>query len=175
MDNGIFVSVAAGNEGPQQLTAGASLEKSIVVGACSKEDIAYYELEVPAMGKSYKCIASKQATSLKNSYNLVALGDRVETGCNPNLRRTFQAGSAVLVINDEECEYFEKATNMKSYGAEVMIVGEPGVTSYTITDLPSIHCDYQTTVYELLNYVIVNGSTPMNLNRIREDEPSQDK
>ena len=173
MDNGIFVSKSVGNYGPQKVTAGASVEKAIIVGACTKEDIAYYSLEVPAMGKTYECIASKQTTGLKDTYNLVAVNDD-ETGCNSELGLSFQEGSAVLIINSG-CEYPEKAANMKKYGAEIMIVGEWTSYDYTVTGLPSVHCEYSTDMSELLNYVKENENTPAYLTRVREDEPTKDK
>ena len=174
MDNDIFVSEAIGNMGPQQLTACASVEKAIVVGACSKEDIAYYSLDVPAMGKTYECIASKQATGLKDTYNLVIVNDGVETGCNSELGLSFQEGSAVLLFKND-CNYSVKAANMKKYGAEIMIVGEWISYDYTVTGLPSVHCDYSTVMSELLNYVKENENTPVYLTRVREDLPSKDQ
>lgn len=176
MDNEIFVSVAIGNDGPQQLTASASVEKSIVVGACTKEDIAYYNLEVSGMNKAFTCIASKQTLGIKENYNLDILRDSVEDGCDSTLGIDFPENTAVLLFKDG-CEYYEMAVNSKSYGAEIMIIGDSSPYKYCTTVLPSIHCDFDVAI-EIYDYMVNLPDAQklqVNLTRVREDESTKDR
>lgn len=176
MDKSIFVTKSAGNDGPQELTAEASVEKAIVVGACTKEDIAYYNLEVPAMSKSYECIASKQTLGIKDSYNLNILGDGEEDGCDSILGLNFPENSAVLLFK-RGCEHYEMAANSKSYGAELMIIGEGTSYRYNTTILPSVHCngDDMYEIYDYISSLPDPQSIQINLKRVGEDEPTKDK
>lgn len=173
MDEEIFVSVSVGNDGPSQLTASASFEKAISVGACTKEDYVYYKMEIPKMGKTFECVASKQTTGIKEEYNLTILNDFEDTGCSRIWKRFSDTDAVLVIISD--CEPYEKAVNIKSSGAGLMIIGEASSYSYSTSSLPSIHCNYYTVVSKLLDYVYENGTVPMKLTRIREEESKQDK
>lgn len=174
MDNGIFTTLAIDNQGPQLLSAGASVEKTVVAGACTKDDIMYYNLTVPAMEKTYQCISSKQVLGVGESYNLVVLGDNVNSGCDSSLTLNFPENSAVLLMKTADCEYYGMAENSKKYGASLMVVGEPSHFDYSTTTLSSIHC-VDSDLAELIEYVSTHGSTPMQLKHIREDENTADR
>lgn len=169
MDNNIFVSKSVGNHGPSALTAEASVEKAIVVGACTKEDTAYYELKVTGLEDPLICIASKQTLGIKDNYSLNILSDGYNDGCDSTLDDKFSTNDAVLLYNNN-CGLYEKAVNIKKFGAGLMIIGEDNYFDYDTTVLPSIHC-----TKEDIDILVKHVKTTVHLTLKHEDITTQDK
>ena len=164
MDNDTFTVVAAGNEGPQTLTMEASVEKAIVVGACTKEDVALYLLNVVGTDLSYVCIASKQTLGIKEEeYNIFVAGGS----------HNIKGYSAILVYNEDD-DYFNLAEGAKKEGADLMIVGESDYLKHRTTTLPSVHCHINA-FNDLEYYVSQNENVSITIERFREGSMSQDR
>lgn len=175
VDNGIFVSKSAGNDGPQQVSLSTATEKPIVVGACTKDEIAYYNLEVPSMGQTFTCMATAQTSILKDSYTATFINDRRYDGCNSSQSFKFSEDTAVLLVISG-CYVREKAKNMKKHGAGLMIIGEnPSSIECETEEVPSIHCDYYTVVGPIISHIASNGDTIVNIKRADEYRSVQDK
>ena len=175
VDNGVFVSKSAGNDGPQQLTLSASLENSLVVGACTKDDISYYSLEVPSMNKTYECKATKETNVLKDFYTATIIDDEEYDGCNSSHELTFSEDTAVVLVS-WGCNNDVKAENMKNYGAGIMIIGKNSLNfDCETTELPSLYCSYDDVVRDIILHIMANGDVRININRRKENETAQDK